>query len=84
MTAEAPPSRHEELLALAARIPEGVRFGSSSWNYPGWRGLVYRRDYGTKGAATRMLEEYAAFPLFRTVGIDSSFYAPPTEEVLRG
>ena len=30
----------------------------------------------------RMLEEYAAFPLFRTVGIDSSFYAPPTEEIL--
>lgn len=84
MTAEAPPVRHEQLRALAARIPEGVRFGSSSWNYPGWRGLVYQRDYGTKGAATRMLEEYAAFPLFRTVGIDSSFYAPPTEEVLRG
>ena len=30
-----------------------------------------------------MLEEYAAFPLFGTVGIDSSFYGPPTEEVLR-
>jgi uncharacterized protein YecE (DUF72 family) len=30
-----------------------------------------------------MLEEYSAFPLFRTVGIDSSFYAPPSEEVLR-
>jgi uncharacterized protein YecE (DUF72 family) len=30
-----------------------------------------------------MLEEYAAFPLFGTVGIDSSYYAPPTEEVLR-
>jgi uncharacterized protein YecE (DUF72 family) len=29
-----------------------------------------------------MLEEYARFPLFRTVGIDSSFYGPPTEEVL--
>jgi uncharacterized protein YecE (DUF72 family) len=29
-----------------------------------------------------MLEEYARFPLFRTVGIDSSFYAPPTEETL--
>jgi len=29
-----------------------------------------------------MLQEYAAFPLFRTVGIDSSFYAPPTEETL--
>jgi uncharacterized protein YecE (DUF72 family) len=57
-----------------------VRFGASSWNYPGWGGLVYHRDYGGRGASARMLEEYAAFPLFRTVGIDSSFYAPPTEE----
>jgi uncharacterized protein YecE (DUF72 family) len=30
-----------------------------------------------------MLEEYAAFPLFRTIGIDSSYYGPPTDEVLR-
>lgn len=72
-----------DLKALAARIPEGVRFGASSWNYPGWRGLVYHRDYDGKGASARMLEEYAAFPLFRTVGIDSSFYAPPEEQVLR-
>ena len=60
-----------------------MRFGASSWNYPGWRGLVYHRDYEGRGASARMLEEYAAFPLFRTVGIDSSFYAPPTEDVLR-
>ena len=72
-----------DLPALAARIPESVRFGASSWNYPGWRGLVYHRDYDGKGASARMLEEYAAFPLFRTVGIDSSFYAPPEEQVLR-
>jgi uncharacterized protein YecE (DUF72 family) len=68
---------------LAARIPPGVRFGSSTWNYPGWRGLVYHQDYGPKGAAARMLKEYAAFPLFGTVGIDSSYYGPPTESVLR-
>jgi uncharacterized protein YecE (DUF72 family) len=68
---------------LGARIPPLVRFGTSTWNYPGWRGLVYHRDYGPKGAAAKMLEEYAAFPLFRTVGIDSSFYGPPTEAVLR-
>jgi uncharacterized protein YecE (DUF72 family) len=73
----------EELHALASRIPGNVRFGASSWNYPGWRGLVYHRDYESKGAPARMLEEYARFPLFRTVGIDSSFYAPPEEEVLR-
>ena len=74
----------EEFRRLAERIPPAVRFGASSWNYPGWRGMVYQRDYTGKGASARMLEEYAAFPLFRTVGIDSSFYAPPTEEVLRG
>ncbi|MGH7498931.1 MAG: DUF72 domain-containing protein [Gemmatimonadales bacterium] len=73
----------EDFRQLAARIPTSVRFGASSWNYPGWRGLVYHRDYEGKGGSARMLEEYAAFPLFRTVGIDSSFYAPPDENVLR-
>ena len=68
---------------LSERIPPNVRFGTSTWNYPGWRGLVYQREYGSKGAPAQMLEEYAAFPLFGTVGVDSSYYAPPTEEVLR-
>jgi uncharacterized protein YecE (DUF72 family) len=68
---------------LRHRIPPVVRFGTSTWNYPGWRGLVYHQDYGPKGAAARMLREYAAFPLFGTVGVDSSYYGPPTEAVLR-
>ena len=68
---------------LRERIPPSVRFGTSTWNYPGWRGLVYHEDYGPKGAAAKMLREYAAFPLFGTVGVDSSFYGPPTEAVLR-
>ena len=68
---------------LRANIPHSVRFGTSTWNYPGWRGLVYHEDYGSKGAAAKMLREYAAFPLFGTVGIDSSYYGPPTEAVLR-
>lgn len=72
----------EPYAALAARLTPLVRFGASSWNYPGWRGLVYHRDYEGRGASARMLEEYARFPLFRTVGIDSSFYAPPSEAVL--
>lgn len=68
---------------LRSNIPESVRFGTSTWNYPGWRGLVYQEDYGPKGAAAKMLREYAAFPLFGTVGVDSSYYGPPTEAVLR-
>lgn len=82
---DAPPGTLDpaELERLRARIPPLVRFGTSTWNYPGWRGLVYHSDYGPKGAAARMLEEYAAFPLFGTVGVDSTYYGPPTEAVLR-
>ncbi len=72
----------EQLAALAARIPPEIRFGTSSWTYPGWQGLVYRQKYPKTGAAARMLEEYARYPLFRTVGIDSSFYSPPTSKTL--
>jgi uncharacterized protein YecE (DUF72 family) len=70
--------------ALGDALPPDVRFGTSTWNYPGWRSLIYQREYKGRGAAAEMLEEYARFPLFRTVGIDSSFYAPPTEAVLQG
>ena len=81
-TAVAVPDR-AALERLRSRIPPSVRFGTSTWNYPGWRGLVYQQDYGPKGAAAKMLREYAAFPLFGTVGVDSSYYGPPTEAVLR-
>ena len=63
-------------------VPPLIRFGTSSWTYPGWKGLVYHQDYGGKGTAAPMLAEYSRFPLFRTVGIDSSFYGPPTDAVL--
>lgn len=69
--------------ALTAAIPAGVRFGTSSWNYPGWKGLVYSRDYPATGAVAEMLGEYARYPLFGTVGIDASFYTPLTERTLR-
>ena len=68
---------------LRRAIPPNVRFGTSSWNYPGWKGLVYSRDYPASGASAEMLGEYARFPLFATVGIDASFYGPLTEKQLR-
>jgi uncharacterized protein YecE (DUF72 family) len=73
-----------ELERLRDALPPLIRFGTSSWNYTGWRGLVYHAEYKGRGASAEMLREYARFPLFRTVGIDSSFYAPPGEGVLRG
>ena len=72
-----------EIERIAAQVPSLIRFGTSSWTYPAWKGLVYHRDYGTKGAAAPMLAEYCRFPLFRTVGIDSSFYGPPADAVLQ-
>lgn len=39
---------------------------------------MYSRDYPGSGAAAAMLEEYARWPLFGTVGVDSSFYGPLT------
>ncbi len=61
-----------------------MRFGTSSWTYPGWKGLIYQRDYPATGAGAEMLGEYARYPLFGTVGIDSSFYTPLTEKSLAG
>src|SRR5437588_10033025 len=74
-----PPST--ELVELSQRVPSAIRFGTSTWTYDGWAGDVYHRAY--RGAQpARRLEEYARYPLFRTVGIDSAYYEPPEEEVL--
>src|SRR3989449_6768437 len=79
--AETLPAPPPELVALARRLPPGVRFGTSTWTYDGWAVDVYHRAY--RGAQpARRLEEYERYPLFRTVGIDSAYYDPPSEEVL--
>jgi len=79
VTALPPPPA--ELVELATRIPPNIRFGTSTWTYDGWTGDVYHRAYRGPQPAKR-LEEYARYPLFRTVGIDSAFYEPPSEAVL--
>ncbi len=64
-------------------LPPKVRFGGSSWTYPGWKGLIYHREYKSdREFRAKSLEEYAGCPLFRSVGIDSAFYNPPSEELL--
>src|SRR5581483_9955767 len=59
----------------------GLRLGTSSWAYEGWRGIVYHRPYSKSRFAQDCLAEYAACqpagrPLFRTVCIDHTFYRP--------
>jgi len=64
-----------------------IRFGTSSWAYEGWQGLVYHRAYAKSRFSQDTLAEYAAYavknrPLFRTVGIDHSFYRPASAKQL--
>ena len=70
--------------ADGAQLSPNVFLGTSTWAFPGWKGLVYRRTYKSERDFTqRSLEEYATIPWFRTVCIDSLFYNPPKPETLR-
>ncbi|MCU0976743.1 MAG: DUF72 domain-containing protein [Steroidobacteraceae bacterium] len=71
-----------DLTDLAARLPPNLRFGTSSWSFPGWRGLVYGADYPEATLARAGLDAYARHPLFRSVGVDRGYYAPVDEAVL--
>jgi uncharacterized protein YecE (DUF72 family) len=78
--AVAPVPPDDDLLALAARLPPSVHLGTSSWSFPGWTGLVYAPRGGRPESEQRLAREglaaYAACPLFRTVSLDRTFYAP--------
>ena len=68
----------------ARRLPPRIRFGCSSWKYPGWKGQVYLRDYSSKTRfEAECIAEYGAFPWFRAVGLDHCFYRPPTARQLQ-
>jgi uncharacterized protein YecE (DUF72 family) len=74
---------HAEARAIAGSLPANVRFGTSSWSFPGWAGIVYSRERSTSQLAREGLREYARHPLLRTVGIDRSYYAPIPVDDLR-
>ena len=67
-----------------SRVPDTIYLGTSTWAFPGWKGLVYQRPYKSQRDFTaNSLGEYASIPWFRTVCIDSLFYNPPKPETLR-
>ncbi len=65
------------------QIPPSIRFGTSTWTYPGWKGSIYKREYKNEKEFKKLsLQEYASMPIFRTVGIDSTFYSPASSKLL--
>lgn len=64
------------LVELADALPGRLRFGTSSWNFPGWAGLVWDREYPEATLSRYGLPAYASHPLLRTVSLDRGFYRP--------
>lgn len=66
--------------ALARRLRPEIRFGTSSWTFPGWGGVVYAGNPTQAELVRSGLGAYARHPLLRTVGVDRSYYAPVSRE----
>lgn len=73
----------DELRALADRLPARVRFGTSTWSFSGWQGIVYGGEYDETKLSREGLSAYARHPLLRSVGVDRSYYRPLDEKTLQ-
>jgi uncharacterized protein YecE (DUF72 family) len=65
-----PAAAGEELMRLGRHLPEKVYLGTSSWDFPGWHGWVYEREYPQARLARHGLLAYSRHPLLRAVGVD--------------
>lgn len=72
----APAAHDASLTELARALPPQLRLGTSSWSYPGWRGLVWEGEHSESALSRHGLSAYAQHPLFRSVSLDRAFYRP--------
>ncbi len=72
-----------DLEGVRERLPAGLRFGTSSWAFPGWAGVVYAQRAGEQLLARSGLGAYARHELLRAVGLDRTYYAPLSAEEFR-
>ena len=80
------PEPSEYVLRNRERIKRwasrGVRFGTSSWKYRGWEGLIYNRRYPSqKSFNQECLAEYST--VFPTVCADFALYDFPKPEAMQ-
>jgi hypothetical protein len=79
--------RNEVAKRLARLAADNIFIGTSSWKYPGWRGMLYdesRYVWRGKFAESRFekncLTEYSE--VFKTVGVDAAYYTFPSVKYL--
>lgn len=76
--------KYDALHSVNVNLPSLLKFGTSSWTYPGWKSLLYFDQYSSEAHFKKeCLREYARCPLFQTLGLDSSFYGPPSVATLQ-
>ncbi|MGK8221264.1 DUF72 domain-containing protein [Achromobacter xylosoxidans] len=73
-----PAPAGQEWRALAQQLPAQLRFGVSTWSYPGWEGLVWDGEYDSSTLSRHGLGAYHRHPLLRTVCVDRTFWQPLT------
>jgi len=71
-----PATVDDAIARLGRRLPASVHLGTSSWSFPGWRGIVYAGSHSESELAREGLAAYAQHPLLRMVGIDRGYYQP--------
>lgn len=69
----------ERLRRWASR---GIYFGGSSWKYPGWKGMIYNRNYPSQKVFEKeCITEYSR--IFSTVCADFALYDFPDPERMK-
>ena len=66
--------------ALAAALPSQLYLGTSSWNFTGWRGILYERDTAVKDLSGMV---YVLMPLgigYAAWGLTGGYYNPVPRE----
>lgn len=70
-----PQADHRELATrLDALFGQRWHFGTSSWHFPGWAGIVYAGRWPASNLSRHGLLALASHPLLRSVSLDRAFY----------
>jgi uncharacterized protein YecE (DUF72 family) len=65
-----------EVSAIASRLDGRLYLGTSSWAFPGWKGIVYDREASQTTLSRHGLRAYSQNPLLHAVAIDRTYYGP--------
>jgi uncharacterized protein YecE (DUF72 family) len=65
----------QHLAALGERLRAWpLHLATSSWQFPGWAGIVYPPQFPRERLARDGLAQYARHPLLRAAGVDRGYY----------